>query len=191
MLDRSSLALVLLAAVLLPTGALAQKPAAPAPTPASDAHKALAAFVGEFDQHTEVRMGPGEPQKFHSTSTGAWILGGQFVQVASRSAPDEKQQGERMLIYGFDPQSRKYTLANYETGAMVATIATGDYDAASRTFTFTGERPQGPAKIPFRWTLKVDDKGAIQQTIAMKFPGAADYAPCITVQHTPKAKIGR
>src|SRR5580765_1385550 len=123
---RNPLAVVLLAtvllAVLLPTGALAQKPAAPATAPASDAHKALAAFVGEFDQHTEVRMGPGEPQKFHSTGTGAWILGGQFVQVTSRSAPDEKQQGERMLIYGYDPQSKKYTLANYETGAMVATI---------------------------------------------------------------------
>src|SRR5262245_35148640 len=106
--------------LLVAGAAMAQKPATPA-APASEAHKALAAFVGQFDQHTEVRMGPGEPQKFHSTATGAWILGGQFVQVVSKSAPDEKQPGERVLIYGYDPQTKKYTLANYETGAPVGT----------------------------------------------------------------------
>lgn len=69
-----------------------EQPGKPAPgsAPASDAHKALACFVGAFDQRTEVRMGPGEPQKAHSTAVGRWILGDYVPCVTVTHTPSKK-----------------------------------------------------------------------------------------------------
>jgi len=158
-------------------------------SPLAEQHKLLDAFVGEFDQTTTVAMGPGEPMKVHSLAKGQRIIDGRFVKFESTSAPDEELKGERMLVYGYDPAQKKFTLWNIESGSSVPTTATGDYDAAAKTFTFDGEREQsGAGKVPFRWVMKLDDGGNIAQTIQMKFPGAPDYATVIAVQHTRKKK---
>jgi hypothetical protein len=151
-------------------------------------HKALAAFVGEFDQQSAVRMRFGETMKAHAVGTGRWIMGGRFVEVRSTSAPDEELKGERLLIYGYDPAARKYTLCNFESGSLTATTATGDYDAASKTFTFEGERDEPRAgKLAFRWVLKVRDGGVIDQQILVK-AGDKGFTEKVSVTHTPKAK---
>lgn len=157
---------------------------ASAPT---DQHKVLAAFVGKFEQQTEVRMGPGEPLKARASSVGRSIMGGRFVQVESASAPDEELKGERTLIYGYDPAAKVYTLCNFDTQSLVATTATGSYDAANKTFTFDGERPTATGKLPFRWVIKLQDKGVIEQKILVKADGT-NYVEVVTVVHTPKGK---
>ncbi len=155
----------------------------------TEAHKMLAPFVGRFDQITEVRMGPGEPLKSHSIGVGQWIMGGRFVKFESASAPDEELKGERMIVYGYDPQAKKYTLWNIETMSLTASTAVGDYDAAAKTFTFDGERDApGGGKAPFRWVVKVQPDGVLAQQILMKPPGAADFVPVVSVTHTPIAK---
>src|SRR4051794_12261608 len=58
-----------------------------APTPE---HKALEPFVGDFDQQTKVRLGPGEPIRAHSIGHAQWVMDGRFVRVDSQSAPDEE-----------------------------------------------------------------------------------------------------
>ncbi len=157
-------------------------------------HKLLAPFVGEFDEITEARVGPGEPLHACSTAKGRWILGARFVGIESRSAPDEELKGERLLFYGYDPQAKKFTLVNFESSSLTATSATGEYDAATKTFTFDGERDEpgragAPAsKVPFRWTVKVEPTGVLLQQILVKPPGAPDYVPVVKVTHTPKAK---
>jgi hypothetical protein len=158
---------------------------ASAPT---EPHKALAAFVGDFDLLTEVRIGPGEPMKARSTAKGRSTMGGRFVEVRSESTPEEELKGERLLIYGYDPGARKYTLANFDSGSLTATMAVGDYDAATKTFTFDGERGvPGGGKVPFRWVLKLEAGGAIDQKILVK-AGEQGFTEVVAVKHTPKAK---
>jgi Protein of unknown function (DUF1579) len=154
---------------------------ASAPT---EAHKVLGALVGDFDQRILVSMGRGEPMKSHSVGKGQWIMGGRFVQFNSTSAPDEEVKGDRLVIFGYDPNVRKYTLWNIESMSLTATAASGDYDQASKTFTFDGEREEHSAKTPFRWTMKVQPDGSIAQEILMKFPNSSDYTPVVGVTYT-------
>jgi hypothetical protein len=159
---------------------------ASAPT---EKHKLLNPLVGDFEQATEVHMGPGEPMRTKSFSTAKWVMGGRFVRVDSESAPDEEAKGERMNVYGYDPVAKKFTLWGIESFNLTAYSATGDYDEAKKEFVFDGEResPTG-GKAPFRWTLKIGDGGSIEQTIAMKMAGAKDFTPVVTVKHTPRKK---
>jgi hypothetical protein len=151
-------------------------------------HKALAALVGEFDQASAVRLASGATMTANAVGTGRWIMGGRYVEVRSASAPGEELKGERLLIYGYDPAARKYTLCNFDSGSLTATMATGDYDAAAKTFTFDGERGQpGAGKMSFRWVLKVQDGGVIDQQILVR-AGERGFAEVVSVKHTPKAK---
>ena len=151
----------------------------------TESHKLLEPFVGKFDQATEVKMGPGDPMRTKAVGTGVWTMGGRFVRVDSASAPDEELKGERMNVYGYDPAARKFTLWGIESFGLTAYSATGDYDAATKTFTFDGERDApGGGKSPFRWTMKVGDGGIIAQTISTKMAGTDAMVPIVTVTHT-------
>jgi len=164
-------------------GAAIEKAGAP-----TEQHKVLEVFVGEFDQNSEIRIGPGEPVRAHAIAKGRRIMGGRFVQIDIVPAPDEELKGERTLIYGYDPAARVYTLYNLETGSLVATTATGTYDAASKKFTFDGEQSVGMGKAQVRWTLRLLGDEAIEQKITVKNARAADYDEVVTVRYTPKKK---
>ena len=151
----------------------------------TESHRLLEPLVGTFDQLTEVKMGPGESMRSKSVGTASWVMGKRFVRVDSASTPDEELKGERMNVYGFDPAVRKFTLWGIESFGLTAYSATGDYDAATRTFTFDGERDApGGGKSPFRWTMKIGDAGTITQTISVKMTGSDAMAPVVTVTHT-------
>ena len=188
-------------ALVLCAQAPSSKPQAPAPPPPdakrqfaemmeklsapTESHKLLEPLVGTFDQATEVKVGPGEPMRTKSVSTGQWVMGGRFVRVDSATPPDEELKGERMNVYGFDPAAKKFTLWGIETFGLTSYSATGDFDAATKTFTFDGERdaPNG-TKSPFRWTMKVGDGGTLTQAISVKMPGGDAMVPVVTVTHT-------
>lgn len=178
--------LLLPATLLLSLGFAAQPAGAPteaqvkqrinamAPKP-TDQHKVLEALVGKWDERTEVHAGPVNLHA-HSLAESKWILDGRFVQLESASAPDEDLKGQRMVVFGYDPATSKYTWANYETGSFIATTATGDYDAATKTFTFTGTRAiQGGATAPFKLTLAVTDDGTLTQSLSLQLPSQADF----------------
>jgi hypothetical protein len=163
---------------------MAEKASAP-----TEEHKRLAALVGEFDQAVEVRMGPGEPLKSHVLATGEWSMGGRFVQITARSAPEEELKGERLTIYGYDTRANKYTMWTIESTATFAVEATGDFDAATKTFTFEGERyGQGPGKVPFEWVLRLQDGGAFTQEILMKPAQGEKAVPVVVVKNTPRRR---
>lgn len=157
--------------------AMVEKNSAP-----TEAHKALAAFVGEFDERSEVLMGP-TPIHAHGSSKGQWIMDGRFVRVEGKSAPDEELKGERLIVYGYDPGLKKYTVWQVETGSLVAITGTGDYDAATKTFTFEGELPN---KMPFHWIFKVEEGGSMAVTVELKRPGQTDFAPEVRVKRTKR-----
>src|SRR4051794_21781634 len=73
----------------------------------TEQHRALAALVGDFDEATEVPLGPGEPMRARGVSHGRWVMGGRFVEVDGAAAPDEPLKGERMVVYGYDPAAKK------------------------------------------------------------------------------------
>jgi hypothetical protein len=151
----------------------------------TESHKLLEPLVGKFDQVTEVKVGPGDPMRTKSVGTGSWVMNGRFVRVDSVSAPDEELKGERMNVYGYDPAAKKFTLWGIESFGLTAYSATGEYDAATKTFTFDGERDApGGGKSPFRWTMKIGDGGTIAQTISVKAPGGDAMVPMVTVTHT-------
>ncbi len=157
--------------------------------PITDEQKALKAFVGKFDLHTEVNLGPDRVMKVHGIAEGKSILDGRFVEVEGSGAPDEELKGERINVFGWDTAAKKFTLWGVESMSNFAYTALGDFDEASKTFTFVGDRKQPDgSSIPFRWTMRVVEGGAIEQDIAMKFPGAQDFAPFVKVHHARIAK---
>ena len=164
--------------------AAAEKASAP-----TEQHKRLAAFVGEFDQAVEVRMDPGEPMKNHVLATGEWIMGGRYVRIAARTAPEEELKGERLTIYGYDTRIGKYTVWTIDTATTFAVSAAGDFDPDTKTFTLEGERyGRGAEKVLFRWVLRLHDGGGFTQEIQMKPPEADQFLPVVTVKNTPKGK---
>lgn len=157
------------------------------PSAPTDQHRALAPFVGDFHQATEVRLPSGEVVKAGATERGRWIMGGRFVQVDSASLPGEGPAGERTIIYGYDPTARVYTLHNIESSSFVATTATGTYDPIARRFTFQGERAVGRDRAPFRWVLDVRESARIEQTILVPASNG-DLAEAVRVTHTRRAR---
>jgi hypothetical protein len=152
-------------------------------------HKQLSALVGDFDQAVEVRMGAGEPMKSHCIARGESIMGGRYVRIESRTAPEEELKGDRCTVYGYDAPARKFTMWSIDSMSTSAATAEGDYDEKTKSFSFSGER-EGPdgKKFPFRWMLKIQDGGAYTQQILMKFTGSPEFVPVLTVENTPKKK---
>jgi len=155
-----------------------------------EARDALAAFAGSFDTASEVQLAPApaEPLKARGATTAKWIMGGLFVQANSTAAPDEELKGDRLIIYGYDIGSKKYTMWQIESGSTTAATATGDYDAATRTFTFDGEKDMGPVKkAPVSWVIHVEGDGTLKQVIKVKSANG-QAREFVRVTHTPKAR---
>lgn len=152
----------------------------------AETHEALSALVGEFSTQSEVHLAPApaEPMRAHATTVGRWIMGELFVQVNGAADADEELKGERQTIYGYDPGAKTYTMWQVESGNLTATTATGYYDAATRTFTFEGERELGPrGKAAILWVIGVQPDGSLKQSIKLK---QGDGAPSefVAVTHT-------
>lgn len=150
-------------------------------------HQQLAVFVGDFDQTVEMEYGAGEPMRSHCLSSGKWIMGGRYVQIESAPAPDEELKGSRLIIYGYDKRSKKFTMWTIDSGSTFATSAAGDFDAETKTFTFEGERyGNGTEKVPFRWVVRLQGDGSFGQEIQVKSRTGDQFMAMVKVQNTPK-----
>lgn len=155
-----------------------------------EVHEALSAFVGKFDIASEVQLAPppAEPLKAKGVSTNKWIMGGLFVEASSTAAADEELKGDRLIVYGYDSGSKKYTMWQVESGSLTAATAVGDYDAATKTFTFDGEKDMGPVKkAPVTWVIHVEADGALKQVIKVK-SASGPAREFVKVTFTPKRK---
>ena len=166
----------------------ANKPsAAQIQTAPGEQHKVLAAFVGDFDLVAKIQVGPkAPPLTAHAVSHGEWIMGNRFVEVKSAATADEPLKGERLLIYGYDPAISKYTLLNLDSGSLVSTLATGNFDPTTQIFTFNGEKSSSSGNpIRFEWLLKIKPEGVIEQTILVG-GSSGKLTEAVSVIHTPK-----
>jgi hypothetical protein len=105
------------------------------------AHKALEPHVGNWNLKMKCSSKPGEaPMESDATSKVEWIMDGRFIQEkVSGTFMDAPFTGQGTC--GYDNIKKKYVsswLDNMGTGIMVNE---GTYDAASKTFTYTGECP--------------------------------------------------
>ncbi|MBD3163545.1 MAG: DUF1579 domain-containing protein [Candidatus Eisenbacteria bacterium] len=127
-------------------------------------HEALQAFVGTWDVAVKSWwQGPDGPATESSgVSEGEWILDGRYLE---ENVTGQMGMGvfRGIGIVGFDKFNKEYVnswVDNMGTGIFTAT---GVYDPAEKTYTYTGTMDDpmtGREDVPFRSVIKIesDDK---------------------------------
>ncbi|HET6202752.1 MAG TPA: DUF1579 domain-containing protein [Planctomycetota bacterium] len=126
-------------------------------------HKLLEPLVGEWTTNSKMWMDPAAPpMDMTGTASAKSIFGGRFVQSEHRGMfMGEESIG--IATTGYDSQKKKFVGTYIENGSTSITTVEGTYDAATKTFTFSGQYddPMEHASIPFRFTQKVGDREKI------------------------------
>ena len=102
-------------------------------------HQILAGLVGKAETVVHVEKGPfprGKETK--GTAEAKLLLGGLFVQV-TQTGTRMKEPFERIIIYGFDAVTGKYTADVMDTISPNIVHYSGTYDAKTRKFTMTSK----------------------------------------------------
>lgn len=123
-------------------------------------HRQLAGMVGEWTTKQTMWMDPQQPPMVQAGSaTGTMVLGGRHVRQDYRGefmgAPFEG-----LAYTGYDNVTGKYYSSWMDSGSTGLFVSYGDYDPATRSYTFTGEMADpsaGGAKIPVRQVIRVVD----------------------------------
>ena len=131
-------------------------------------HKLLASLDGNWDYTIKMWMDPNaQPQESKGTAVRKSILDGRYVAMdvtgkMQMPGPDGKPKDMTFKghgMEGYDNVKKKFIgtwMDNMGTGIVTSE---GDYDAATKTFTYTGEMEMMPGmKQKFRETLKLTDK---------------------------------
>jgi hypothetical protein len=130
-------------------------------------HKILGQTTGSFTYTTKVWMDPsGKPTESTGTATRESIMDGRYVRGEYRGkfkmpGPDGKMTDMNfigMSMDGYDNMKKKFVsgwIDNMGTGIMTME---GTYDAATKTFTYTGEEEMMPGmKSKVREVIKMTD----------------------------------
>jgi hypothetical protein len=133
-------------------------------------HKLLASLDGTWNFVTKFWMNgdpTSKPQESKGVATRKSLMGGRYFQMDVKGkmqmpGPDGKMMDMDfmgMALEGYDNAKQKFTATwvdNMGTGIM---MTEGTYDAATKTFTNTGEFQISPTmKQKIRETLKLTDK---------------------------------
>lgn len=136
----------------------------------NDNHKLLASLDGNWTYVVKMWMDGDttkKPQESKGTATRRAIMGGRFIAMEVKGKFDMPGADGKMKsmdfaghgMEGYDNGKKKFVGAwmdNMGTGIM---MSEGDYDAASKTFTFTGDYTMAPGMVQkIKETLKVADK---------------------------------
>lgn len=127
-------------------------------TPGAE-HKIFEAKVGKWTDKVTIWMTPGAPAMTgNGTSEYKLVFDGRYIHGTTKGDFDG-QPFEGMCALGFDNMKKKYISAwvdNMSTGIMTGE---GTYDAATKTFTFTGEGPNfmSDSFQPVKSTEKMTD----------------------------------
>jgi len=132
-------------------------------------HKALAQTVGSFSYVVKMWMDPNaKPNESTGTATRKSVMEGRYITgdysgSFKMPGPDGKMQNmnfKGMSLDGYDNVKKKFVsgwVDNMGTGIM---MTEGTYDAATKTFTYTGENEMMPGmKSKVREVIKITDKG--------------------------------
>lgn len=172
-LARTSLCLVLLTA--LPLAAKEPKAAKPPQLSAEqqammqawekagkpgEQHRQLAGMVGEWTTKQSMWMDPKSPPLVQTGSaTSTMVLGDRHVRQDYRGQW-MGQPFEGIGYTGYDNVTGKYYSSWMDSGSTGLFVSHGDYDPATRTYTFTGEMAEPGAsgvKVPVRQVVRIVD----------------------------------
>ena len=105
------------------------------------AHKVLESKVGKWTAKVKIWMEPGKnPETSDGTCESKWILGGRFVEDNFTGIFMGKPFQGRGLT-GYDNIKKKYVSSWIDDAATSILYSEGSYDAASKTFTYSGDTP--------------------------------------------------
>ena len=123
-------------------------------------HKQLEGKIGKWsDKVTCWTMPDAPPMEMTGTSEYRWVMDGRFVQGTTKGefggAPFEGQG-----TIGFDNMKKKYVNTWMDNMSTAIMMAEGTYDAATKTYTYTGECPDmmSGKYQPSKTTEKMTDK---------------------------------
>lgn len=124
-------------------------------------HKLMEALVGDWTTAQTMWMDPkAPPMKETGKSSNSLVMGGRYLrQDFTGQWQGQPFHGQGYM--GYDNVTGKHFSSWMDDASTGMFLAHGDYDAATRTYTFTGEMTdptKGGAKIPVRSTLRVVDK---------------------------------
>ena len=120
-------------------------------------HKLLSTLEGKFEVKSKLYLDPSKgPEESTGTMERKMIMGGRFLQ--------ERFEGKvfgqpfyGMGIIGYDPAKKKFTMVWVDSMSTNTVLNYGDYDAAKKTFTFTGDEidPMTGKKMKTRDVFKL------------------------------------
>jgi Protein of unknown function (DUF1579) len=134
----------------------------------NDNHKLLAGMVGTWSYTVKMWMDPkGNPSESTGTAVRKAVMDGRYVtgdysgkfKMPGADGKMKDMNFKGMSLDGFDNVKQKFVSAwvdNMGTGIM---LSDGTYDAATKTFTYTGEYEAMPGmKSKVREVIKMADK---------------------------------
>jgi hypothetical protein len=151
-------------------------------------HKLLASMDGIWEGEVSMWMAPGAPpSKSMATATNKMIYNGLYQESVNKGS-FEGMPFEGKSIWGYDNARKKFVsswIDNMGSGIM---NMEGDYDAASKTFTFTGTstNPMTGKKCDIREIIKIVD--ANTQVMEMYGPDIATGKEYKTMEIVSKRK---
>jgi hypothetical protein len=130
-------------------------------------HKLLASLAGDWTYNVKMWMNPnGKPEEYTGKATRKAVLDGHYFTLEVNGkmkmpGPDGKPKDfdfKGMSIEAYNNVSKKFEATWSDNMGTAIFTSQGDYDPATKTFTYTGEMEMMPGmKTKVRETVKVAD----------------------------------
>lgn len=160
----------------------------------NDNHKLLAAMNGSWTTDSKMWMAPGAPpMQSTGTATRKPIMDGRyfiedFAGKVPMPGPDGKMKEMSftgMSINAYDNVKKKFLATWMDSMSTGIYLAEGDYDPATKTFTYNGEAEEVPGmKTKVRQTVKVIDND--HHVFEYFESRGADYVKTMEIAYTRK-----
>lgn len=139
-------------------------------------HEALAYFAGRWKVEAKMWAVPGAPPtESVNTNLGEVIMGGRYVRLTYKGEM-MGQTFEGLQISGYDNIAKVYQTFWIDNTSTSFYILKGTYDAAKKTYTFTGRwaDPVG-GETPVRMVIKIVSPDEYVSETYMTLPDGKDF----------------
>ena len=139
-----------------------------------DHHKALESMVGEFTGSVKFSMTPDmPPMESKASIKREWAMDGRFVieHVTGDPAMEGGPAFKGMGIVGYNNWDKKFESVWVENMATHMSSATGSFDAAAKTLTFTGDMIDPMSGKKIKQTSVVDLSNPDREVMTGTIPG--------------------
>lgn len=124
-------------------------------------HKHLDQFVGKWDTHMKMWMGPNTtPMETKGTAETRWVFDGRFL-LEEGSSEWMNMPHRGMLFIGYDNFKKKYVITFLDNMSTAIHSALGDYDEQKKVMTLLGKMDEpmtGEKDKPVRFVTRVISK---------------------------------